>query len=484
MLKLIRNELKKLSKKKSVYITLGIFIGLLVFLNVITSIDIDKSVADYEVSDENVNYLTSEIQSLNPNNPDDLDSYIELKSQLDYIDFLKEYDNNSWQRNVIVEEGRNIIYEIVDQKYRTKNDEALASAEAKLEDMKSKLENDDWRSFVKEKKLLYESELANLETSIISITDKNAREEMQKDIETKKIMLYSLDYRLDNDVSYAESYLNTAIFEYENSRIEKLSYNTENMSKAEEQEYNNLLEIEALNKYSLDNKVDLRAYSNAHNAFASVIGDNLIFFAIFIIMIAGAIVSEEFNKGTIKMLLVRPYQRWKILASKYLTCLIMLVIGIVVIIGGQFVIGGIVYGFDSYNIPAIVYDFSQNSIIEISMLKYHLLNLGAVLPYLLLLMTLAFTISTVFTSTSLAITLTFLTMFFSEMINVLIINNSVKVLKFFPTMCWDLSSFLFGRTPLFEYTSLKLCITMDIIYLVLMLFISFFIFKRKNVKNI
>ena len=31
-------------------------------------------------------------------------------------------------------------------------------------------------------------------------------------------------------------------------------------------------------------------------------------------MIAGTIVSEEFNKGTIKLLLVRPYSRNKILA--------------------------------------------------------------------------------------------------------------------------------------------------------------------------
>ena len=46
---------------------------------------------------------------------------------------------------------------------------------------------------------------------------------------------------------------------------------------------------------------------------------NLIQFAgLFAIIIAAGIVASEFNWGTIKLLLIRPIDRGKILASKYL----------------------------------------------------------------------------------------------------------------------------------------------------------------------
>ena len=61
-------------------------------------------------------------------------------------------------------------------------------------------------------------------------------------------------------------------------------------------------------------------------------------------MIAGTIVSEEFNKGTIKLLLVKPYTRNKILLSKFITTLIMIVFVIIVTITMQILIGGVLFG--------------------------------------------------------------------------------------------------------------------------------------------
>lgn len=484
MLRLIKNELIKIFKKKSTYITTFIFIALLILINVVTNITIDENYTDFTFSDENINYLTNEIQNLNPNSIDDIESYIDVKTELDFVEFAKKYDENSWQRSIARDEAYSIIHEIVTQKYQNKNSEALAAAEAKLEELRTKFNNNEWKSFANEKKKLYESEISDLELTITNTTDKNSLEELEKELKTKEIMLYCLNYRLDNDVAYEDSYLNDALNTYEATMISKLDYNIENMSKDEEREYKELLKNENISKYSLDNKVDLQDYSNARNTFMNVISDNLVFFVIFIIMIAGSIVAEEFNKGTIKMLLIRPYQRWKILLSKYIASLLMLLFIIVVIIFSQYIIGGIIFGFASYKIPAIVYNFTSNSIVEMSMLKYLLLNIGSILPYLLIILTLAFTVSTVFTSTSLAITLSFIIIFFSSLINNLIIVNNVKILRFFPTMCWDLSDFLFGGQPIFEYSTLNLCLTVDITTLILMLIISFFTFKIKNIKNI
>ena len=51
-----------------------------------------------------------------------------------------------------------------------------------------------------------------------------------------------------------------------------------------------------------------RTESNARGMLVNFFSHYEIFIVIIIVMIAGTIVSEEFNKGTIKLLLVRPYK--------------------------------------------------------------------------------------------------------------------------------------------------------------------------------
>ncbi len=67
-----------------------------------------------------------------------------------------------------------------------------------------------------------------------------------------------------------------------------------------------------------------------------------LFIIVMIVMIAGTIVSEEFNKGTIKLLLVRPYSRNKILLSKFITVLIMIIFSILAIVIMELLVGGMI----------------------------------------------------------------------------------------------------------------------------------------------
>lgn len=70
-------------------------------------------------------------------------------------------------------------------------------------------------------------------------------------------------------------------------------------------------------------------------SFAS--SSSLVTFAgLFLIVIAGSIVSNEFSQGTIKFLLVNPVKRWKILASKYCTVLLMGVLFIASVFAASF----------------------------------------------------------------------------------------------------------------------------------------------------
>ena len=128
------------------------------------------------------------------------------------------------------------------------------------------------------------------------------------------------------------------------------------------QQYNESLQQKELNKYILENKVDVNKNDSLKGILENFYNQLGIFMLAVIIMVAATIVSEEFNKGTIKLLLVKPYSRTKILLAKFLTTVIMTVFIISITILMQILIGGILFGFDSLSLPVIEYNFNTNSI--------------------------------------------------------------------------------------------------------------------------
>jgi ABC-2 type transport system permease protein len=125
------------------------------------------------------------------------------------------------------------------------------------------------------------------------------------------------------------------------------------------------------------------------------------FMSVFIIIIAGGLVSGEFSRGTIKFLLITPVKRWKILMSKYVVMLIAGMTFLAVMFIIFFVLGGLLTGFvnmDAVNltandgivtsVPAMVY-FGQLYLLS-------MVNIGVI-------STLAFALSSVARNSALAI---------------------------------------------------------------------------------
>ena len=96
----------------------------------------------------------------------------------------------------------------------------------------------------------------------------------------------------------------------------------------------------------------------------------------------------------------------------------------------------------------------------------------------------AFAISTLFTNSTLAITISLLGYMAASIINQLAIGYDLQFMKYFVTMNWDLSGYLFGSLPSMEGMTMGFSIVMCFIYLFAMLIPTFIIFKRKNIKNI
>lgn len=201
-----------------------------------------------------------------------------------------------------------------------------------------------------------------------------------------------------------------------------------------------------------------------------------ILITLFTIIIAGDIVAAEFSTGTIKMLLIRPANRIKILLSKYLAMLLFGILLLLILFIVSALVNGILYGFKEMDLPLIrVIDgqvVEQNMVLNLW--KTYLLNGISTVMYI----TVAFMISSAFRSSAMAIGFS-IGIFFAGniMLEVLQRYEWSKYLLFANT---DLTQYLDGR-PFQDGMTLSFSITVLVVYFVVFNLISWLMFTRRDV---
>ena len=486
MSNLIKNELTKIFKKKAIYIILFVTLAFVILSNFMYKYFYNSGSYSY-YSESYVEYAREELSKLDPNKSSDTKMYIEYKTVLDVNDMMKEYSNDDWQIQIIGSTIESYITERNTYLYGAEKDEEQANKiNEQIEDLKNRLKNDDWNYFAQEELKSAEEKLNKLEEEKAITEDKQRLEELETEIKTAKIDLDVAKYRIDENIKYGYDYMNTALNSYrENSyMIVQMDNSVEELTYQEKNEYNKSLEEIEISKYIVENHVDSEKIDDLRGVLSRFFSEFGLFIIVIVIMVAGTIVSEEFNKGTIKLLLVKPYSRNKILLSKFITILIMIVFSIVIVLGMEIIVGGIMFGFDSLSIPVLQYNFDTNTLEEINIFSYLALQLFTQLPVLVLLASLAFALSTIFTNSPVAIALPLLGYMGAAVINQLAIQYNVQFLKYFVTLNWDFSQYLFGGLPLMEGLTPIFSIIVCIIYFLIMMIPTFIIFKKKNIKNI
>ena len=130
-----------------------------------------------------------------------------------------------------------------------------------------------------------------------------------------------LDWRLEKDIPYGYDYFNQCLDLYGMAKLSIRDYENSSEQQKEDydrkQEYFANLEQAAISEYDIENKTTSGLTSDARGVLLNSFSQFELFIIIMIIMLAGSIVSEEFNKGTVKLLLIKPYKRTVILASKF-----------------------------------------------------------------------------------------------------------------------------------------------------------------------
>ncbi len=290
--------------------------------------------------------------------------------------------------------------------------------------------------------------------------------------------------RIDKNIPYGNNFLNDAIDVRINTVGMDRNLNEPNMSYQDKVSKQKMIEESEIAKYILETKQDVEKQASLRGILLNVFDEYSIFIIIFIIMIAGGIVSSEFEKGTVKMLLVKPYKRGKILLAKYIVSLLMILFIFVITVVFQVIVGGVVFGFDSLSIPAVVYNFNTNSVVTYNMFEYVLIIAVNKLPIYVLLTTLSFALSSIFANTVIAVVLPILGNVASAVINQLASVYSIRELAVFPTLNWDFSQFLFGRLPAYEFTSLGFAVCVCVVYWAIMVSVAWIAFRKREIKNV
>lgn len=476
---LIKNELTKLFKKKSTYIILIITIAFILLTNIMNS-QIQNLYYSSGYDEESIQIFEDEMNSYSPDNPEEVQTYVDIKSKLDMLKLMQKYGFDSWQAYIIQTRlgSDGDLYTINAYTYfkNSVSKEEYETAKQRYNTFIEKLDTDDWKHFVS-------SELQEVEEQI-RLEEKTDHPDAST-LNSLKIQKQILEWRLSKNISYQGSFLDSCLRNYQNSSEAVYSYEQgKDHSYEEKLDYYSDLKSLHTSKYYIENEI--RNISDTDNrAILLDLFDNYeLFILIFIIMIAGGMISDEFSKGTIKLLLVRPYSRNKILLSKLMVCFLMLIFIIAFTAGSQFIIGGIIHGFDSTTVPAVIYNYDTKQIETMNIAMYICITSIAKLPIYILLMTLAFACSTIFVNTAVSIIIPLLGYMGSAIINQLALLYDIKILRYFVTPNWDLSQYLFGGLSNFEGLTMPFSIIICLVYFLIMLVTSFIVFKKRNIKNV
>lgn len=474
MINLIRNELYKIFHKKGIYIVLLITLLFSILTNYLYSVGSEPD----SYLEESYKMELEYIELLEKLDETETEDYYYSKVNIAIYEYSKSFGKDSWQRYVIhedmtyYEKTYDIISRIVAYELKQSNNkEEYEQALKEKEDLSNIFKNLTWKEFA-EKELQKTKEL---------------QQEAKEEKNYYQAKIDALNLRINHDIVYKYDCFNEYLRVYEENRVIQLSYldEDEKTLKQEDKDAKNRATKEVeLAKHKIENKIEEVPTSSNHYILTVFYNEYFIMVLVMIVLVSGSIVSDEFSKGTIKLLLVKPYTRTKILLSKYLTVLIMLVFALLTTFIMQMIIGGLFFGYESLNVPYITYNIASKSIESIHILKYFLLYTLSILPQLIILATLGFTLSTITTSTSLANTFTIIGAFGGSFIGLFAQSLELEWLKYIVTLNWDFTCFLFGGSSPYKGITLPFSVIICIIYLLIMLIISFIVFKKRNIKNI
>lgn len=211
--------------------------------------------------------------------------------------------------------------------------------------------------------------------------------------------------------------------------------------------------------------------------FASTASNLMTVVTIFVAVVAGDIVASEFSSGAIKLLLVRPASRTKVLWAKYSSVLIFGLLFILFLLIASFLLGGIAFGFDGMKSP-YAYTNGLGQAASVPMGIDMLRNYAFATVPLIMTVTVSFMISSLFRSSSLAIAISILLLFVGSSIAILLQRYDWDKYILFSNE--NLAQYVTGR-PLTSDMSMTFSVVVLVIYFILFHVVAWIAFAKRDV---
>ena len=395
---------------------------------------------------------------------------------------------------------------------------AIDSATENLNQLSNVIKNNDFGAYIALRIQQENDNIKNVEEQIEiqekAIADNPSQEEnlsqyieeLQKQIELIRTnFIPILEYRLEKTIiPYEDVWQNRALDEISNSR-NQLSYTTIVSEEEFNQERYLALEYGSYANYvatmnaqinELNNKIliaqksldadmpDMKFVTDGARFITVQFLGYSIFVALFAILLGGWIIASEFQLGTIRLLMIRPKTRTKILINKFLAALI---ISFAIYIAGSLLnilVNGICFGFADFGFP----NFTVSG--DVGFFAYYLPKFVACGVSIIFAFCVAFMLSVVVKNIAVSISVPivcFIGCFIA--MNILAYTRAINWIAWTPIPYVQISSFFTQYTPV--QTLIQRGIPVSLTYGIILLmalsaictFISIWVFKKQDIKN-
>jgi len=397
MFKLIQNETIKTLKKTSTKIL--IILGVLALFGAVGFSKLAMTLNNYgtQIIGQNEEWkedMKSEIASLkaNVNSKEsgyDEASIAEMKSKLETYELALKYNvnyiyyyNNYWKIEAL-NQIQNAKYDLIFDKNKEENEKSI-------DKIIKALENNDYSSYIE---ILKEAEKAKFDNKVITEEEYNDN-------------IYLLNLRKQYNI-YEED---VNIINWKNSLYEDIGAMKRSLRTGINTSTGKLLKLEEVKEledklkiaeYRLENDIaSLDAVSSGRGMYDAIApAFSMMIMALLMIIIAGSSISTEISKGTIKFLLFTPNKRWKVLASKIISAIFILLIMTIILSLLSIIIGNIFF-----EEPGTEYVYISNgNVHSLSNLVFTLIYFLAYCIDVLVYMFFAFMLSTITKNTALSV---------------------------------------------------------------------------------
>ncbi|HHV08685.1 MAG TPA: ABC transporter permease subunit [Clostridiales bacterium] len=198
---------------------------------------------------------------------------------------------------------------------------------------------------------------------------------------------------------------------------------------------------------------------------------------IFAIVIAADMVAGEYTAGTMKLLLIRPHSRTKILLSKYIAVSLFAVVMLALLVVFGYATNALFYGLGDIHTTDLFLNrqgqiVQQNVLMQV--IKMYGLSIFPVMGYV----TLAFAVSTILRNSALAVGISLFIMIVGN--SMIEATAKMEGLKYLPFANSDISLYIF-HLPARPEMTLGFSISVLFAYIFALTFISWMVFKKRDV---